>query len=194
MGFGPNWKGVGLQHTRGLLGPSVNRWSIKRSPNDTKLDRRSTGSKPRPHDKSRSNPKTFNTCTRKEVEKDTGWHRSAELQNGQRGKCSDAWDEHVCKINAHDDMICNAWHASNDKATTVNNWKTPGTSVSGRYNTPPLREDLVPRSRMAPERNGRGRGKTKLLLRQTSETMNLERLSKMKERKQQRWTRLQTIR
>ena len=36
-GFGPNWRGVGLQHTRGLLGPSVNRWSIKRSPNGTKL-------------------------------------------------------------------------------------------------------------------------------------------------------------
>ena len=28
---------------------------------------------------------------------------------------------------------------------------------SGRYNTAPLREDLVPRSRMALERNGRGR-------------------------------------
>ena len=34
----------------------------------------------------------------------------------------------------------------------------------GCYNTPPLREDLVPRSRMAPEGNGRGKGKTKLLL------------------------------
>ena len=36
----------------------------------------------------------------------------------------------------------------------------------GRYNSPPLQEDLVPRSRMAPERNGRGREevKTKLLL------------------------------
>ena len=40
---------------------------------------------------------------------------------------------------------------AHDKATTANNWKTPGTSVSGRHNTPPLREDLVPRSRMAPE-------------------------------------------
>ena len=27
-----------------------------------------------------------------------------------------------------------SWHASNDKATTANNWTTPGTSVSGRYN------------------------------------------------------------
>ena len=72
VGFGPLWKGVGLQNTRGLFGPSVNRWSIKRSPNGTKLDRRSTGSKPRPHDKSRSYPKTFNTRTRKEVERGTG--------------------------------------------------------------------------------------------------------------------------
>ena len=105
MGFGPLWKGVGLQHTRGLFGPSVNRWGIKRSPNGTKLDRRSTGSKPRLHDKSQSNPKIFNTQTRKEVERDTGGHRSAGMQNGQRGKCSDACDEHICKCNAHDDMI-----------------------------------------------------------------------------------------
>jgi len=35
--------------------------------------------------------------------------------------------------NAHDDMTWNAWHASKDKATTANNWRTPGTSVSGRY-------------------------------------------------------------
>ena len=40
---------------------------------------------------------------------------------------------------------------ANDMARTTNNWKTPGATVSGRYNTPPLREDLVPRSRMAPE-------------------------------------------
>ena len=46
-------------------------------------------------------------------------------------------------------MKCNM--QANDLATAVNNWKTPGTSVSGHYNTPPLREDLVPRSRMAPE-------------------------------------------
>ena len=41
-----------------------------------------------------------------------------------------------------------------------------GKLYPGRYNTPPLREDLVPRSRMAPKEKGRGkgRGKTKLLL------------------------------
>ena len=55
---------------------------------------------------------------------------------------------------------------ANDMATTANNWTTTGTTVSGRYNTPPLREDLVPRSRMAPEgkRKGKRSGKTKLLL------------------------------
>ena len=71
-----------------------------------------------------------------------------------------------------------------------------GKLYPGRYNTPPLREDLVPRSRMAPEgkRKGKRSGKTKLLLWPMSETMNLERLSNLKERVQQRWTRLQTIR
>ena len=70
VGFGTNWRGVGLQHTRGLFGPSVNHWSIKRSPNDTKLDRRSTGSKPRPLGKSRSNPEMFNPHTRKKGRND----------------------------------------------------------------------------------------------------------------------------
>ena len=72
VGFGPKWRGVGLQHTRGLLGPSVNRWSIKRSPNGTKLDRRYTGSKPRLLGKSRSNPEMFNPHTRKECKTDNG--------------------------------------------------------------------------------------------------------------------------
>ena len=73
--------------------------------------------------------------------------------------------------NAHDDMMkCNT--QANDMATTATNWTTPGTSVSGRYNTPPLWEDLVSRSRMAPEgqRKRKRRGKTKLLLRPMSET------------------------
>ena len=55
-----------------------------------------------------------------------------------------------------------------DKATTANNWKTPGATVSGHYNTP-LQEDLVPRSRMAPERNGRGREEVKLIASLTNE-------------------------
>ena len=63
MGFGPLWKGVGLQRERGVSGYAVNRWSTKRPPNGTKLDRRSTGSKPRPLGKSRSNPEMFNPHT-----------------------------------------------------------------------------------------------------------------------------------
>ena len=34
-----------------------------------------------------------------------------------------------------------------EMATTANNWWTPGASNPGRYNTPPLTRDLVPRSR-----------------------------------------------
>ena len=44
-----------------LLRYPVNRWSIKRTPNDTKLDRRSTGGVPRLLGKSRSIPRMFNT-------------------------------------------------------------------------------------------------------------------------------------
>ena len=62
-GFGPLWRGVGLQHTRGLYGSSVNCWSIKRTPNGMKLDRQSTGGVPRSLGKSRSIPRIFNTRT-----------------------------------------------------------------------------------------------------------------------------------
>ena len=41
----------------------------------------------------------------KRQEGNAGGHRSVRLQNGQRGKCSDARDKHVCKCDAHDDMI-----------------------------------------------------------------------------------------
>ena len=61
MGFGPVWKGVGLQRERGVSGYVVNLWSIKQTPNDTKLDRRSTGAIPRPLGKPRSIPRKFNT-------------------------------------------------------------------------------------------------------------------------------------
>ena len=90
MGFGPLWRDVGLQHTRGLYGSSVNCWSIKRTPNDTKLDRRSTVGVPRPLGKSRSIPRTFNSRSWKEKKEGAGGHRSVGLRNGQRGKCSDA--------------------------------------------------------------------------------------------------------
>ena len=57
-------------------------------------------------------------------------------------------------------------------------WKSSEASVSGRYNTPPLQEDLVPRSRMAPERNGRGREEVELscFLDKRVKPKNLERL------------------
>ena len=67
MGFGPLWRGVGLQQTRGLYGSSVNHWSIKQTPNGTKLDMRSTGGVPRPVGKSHSMPRNFNTRSRKEA-------------------------------------------------------------------------------------------------------------------------------
>ena len=90
LGFGPLWRGVGLQDERGFYGYPVNRWSIKRPPNGTKLDRRSTGAIPRPLGKPRAIPRRFNTHTRKEVKEGAGEHGSARLHNGQRGKCSDA--------------------------------------------------------------------------------------------------------
>ena len=67
MGFGPLWRGVGLQHKEGFYGYPVNRWSIKRPPNGTKLDRRSTGGIPRPLGKTRSIPRTFTTRSQQET-------------------------------------------------------------------------------------------------------------------------------
>ena len=48
-------------------------------------------------------------------------------------------------------------------------WKSSEASVSGRYNTPPLQEDLVPRSRMAPDKSRRGREEVKLIASLTNE-------------------------
>ena len=61
MGFGPVWKGCWAAKREGLYGYPVNRWSTKRPPNGTKLDRRSTGAIPRPLGKTRSIPRMFNT-------------------------------------------------------------------------------------------------------------------------------------
>ena len=59
-----------------------------------------------------------------------------------------------------------------------------GKLYPGRYNTPPLREDLVPRSRMAPERNGRGREEVKLscFFDKRVKPKNLERLKNRKKK------------
>ena len=61
-------------------------------------------------------------------------------------------------------------------------------STSGCYNTPSLQEDLVPISRMAPERNERGREEVKLscFSDKRVKPKNLERLNKFKERIQWR--------
>ena len=48
-----------MQHKEGFYGYPVNRWSIKRPPNGTKLYRRSIGGVPRPLGKSRPIPRTF---------------------------------------------------------------------------------------------------------------------------------------
>ena len=66
MGFGPLWRGVGLHTKEAFYGSPVNRWSTKRTPNGTKLDRRSTGAIPRPLGKPRSIPRTFLTRSRKQ--------------------------------------------------------------------------------------------------------------------------------
>ena len=52
-----------------------------------------------------------------------GARGSVRLQNGRRGKCSNAWDEHVCKCDAHDDMIWNAWHGQNAKRRQTQPWR-----------------------------------------------------------------------
>ena len=64
--FGLFREGSLLQHTNRLCGCPVNRWSTKRPPNGTKLDWWPTGGIPRPLDKSRSIPRTFNTRSRNE--------------------------------------------------------------------------------------------------------------------------------
>ena len=67
VGFGLFREGVLLQHTNGLCGCPVNRWSTKRPPNGTKLDRWSPGGIIRPLDKPRSIPRKFDTRTRKKT-------------------------------------------------------------------------------------------------------------------------------
>ena len=64
-------KGVGLQHKEGFYGYPVNRWSIKRPPNGTKLDRRSTGGVPRPLGKPQAIPRKFNIRSQRETKRGT---------------------------------------------------------------------------------------------------------------------------
>ena len=67
MGYWATLEGCWAAHERGLCGYPVNRWSIKRPPNGTKLDRRSTGGVPRPLGKPRSIPRMFNTRSQQET-------------------------------------------------------------------------------------------------------------------------------
>ena len=73
LGFGPLWKGCWAAKRERLYGYPVNRWSIKRAPNGTKLDRRSTGAIPRPLGKPLAIPRKFNT------------HSQQETKGGSRG-------------------------------------------------------------------------------------------------------------
>ena len=117
--------------------------------------------------------KLFQTC-RGRVQVCLGSKRTTERTRRQgRMQVLKTW-----WCNAHDDMTrCNT--QAKDMATMANNWETPGASVSGRHNTPPLREDIVPRSRMAPEgqRKRKRRVKLSCFFDKRVKPMNLERLN-----------------
>ena len=82
--------------------------------------------------------------------------------NRSKGLCNlFSWGFKINEMMAwwHDAMQMKAKKNATSKNKSHNEsrkpWKASEASVSGHYNTPPLQEDLVPRSRMAPERNGR---------------------------------------
>ena len=90
MGYWAILEGCWVQHTRGLCGYPVNRWSIKRPSNGTKFDKRTTGGVPRPLGKSRSIPRKFNTRSRKETkgERWRTWEcRIAKWTTGKKLGC-----------------------------------------------------------------------------------------------------------
>ena len=83
----------------------------------------------------------------------------------------------------------NATNKNKSRNESWNPWKASGAPVLGRHNTPPLQEDLVPRSRMAPEgKNGREREEVKLscFFDKRVKPKNLERLNKFEKRIQRR--------
>ena len=61
MGYWAVLEGCSAAGQKGLWANSVNRWSIKRTPNGTEFDGRSTGAIPRPLGKLRSIQRMFNT-------------------------------------------------------------------------------------------------------------------------------------
>ena len=90
LGFGPLWRGVGLQHKGGFTVT----WLTVGVSNDLQMARNLTGGLPvvyQGHLESLGPFRESLTPTHeKKEEGDAGGHRSAGLQNGQRGKCSDA--------------------------------------------------------------------------------------------------------
>ena len=90
MGFGPLWRGVGLQEKEVL---TVTRLTVGVS-NDLQMTRNLTGGLPVLYQGRLANLGPFReslTPTHEERQVgDAGGHRSAGLQNGQRGKGSDA--------------------------------------------------------------------------------------------------------
>ena len=75
-----------MHDNKGLYGSPVNHWSIKRTPNGTKLDRRSTGGVPTPLGQPQSIPRMFNTRSRKEIRGGAPVHEgvsNCETDNGE---------------------------------------------------------------------------------------------------------------
>ena len=77
--------------------------------NDLQMARNFTGGLPVVYQGRLANLDPFQECLTPAHEKRqkgcAGASRSVGLQNRQRRKSSDARDEHVCKCDAHDDMI-----------------------------------------------------------------------------------------
>ena len=105
VGFGLFREGVFL-HTQTDF--AITRLTVG-VPNDLQMERNLTGGLPVVYQGHLTSLSPFRECLtpahERKQEGCTGGDRSAGLKNGQRGKCSDARDEHVCKCDAHDDMI-----------------------------------------------------------------------------------------
>ena len=90
LGFGPLWRGVGLHREGGF---TVTRLTVGVS-NDLQMARNLTGGLPVLYQGRLANHGPFRewlTPAHNERQKgNAGGRRSAGLQNGQRGKCSDA--------------------------------------------------------------------------------------------------------
>ena len=79
-------------------------------------------------------------------------------------------------------MKCSGPNKTHDE--TRKPWKATEAPVLGRYNTPPLREDLVPRSGMAPEGKvkRKRRGKPSCFFDKRVKPKNLEKVTQIQEK------------